>query len=267
MNTEFASAFTAGIPMDRLQQQVPAAFADRAHPDVSSRYVFISTVQLIEALMDAGFQPVNARQTNARDERAQFTRHMIRFRHARESLSLREVVPEVILINAHDATSFYQLRAGLYRPLCTNGLIARIGDFGVIHVPHRGNIIQNVVDGALSIMRGFSTVGEVIERMAVTMLSDDAKLNFSEAAARLRYGCLGHIPYRPSRLLEARRTVDAGNDVWHVYNVVQEAIMRGGVVGMSASGRAGRTRGIRAIREDVRLNTGLWNLAVNLLRE
>jgi hypothetical protein len=266
MDTEFAHAFTAGISMERLQEQVPAAFSDRPHPEVSARYVFISTVQLIQALMDAGFQPVNARQTNARHD-PQFTKHMIRFRHARESLSLREVVPEVILINAHDASSVYQLRAGIYRPVCTNGLIARMGDFGVIHVPHRGNIIQNVVDGAISIMRGFSTVGEVIERMSLRLLCNEEMLDFAAAAARLRYGDAGRVPYKHSRLLEARRSSDEGNDLWHVYNVVQEAIIRGGVPGTTASGRAGRTRCIRAIKEDVRLNTGLWNLAVNLLRE
>jgi len=41
-----------------------------------------------------------------------------------------------VLINAHDGSSSYKLRAGLYRPVCTNGLMIQLGDFGLIHVPH-----------------------------------------------------------------------------------------------------------------------------------
>lgn len=266
MNTEIASAFTPALSADRLLRDVPAAFADRAHEDVSSTYVFISTSQLVSALTDAGFQPVTARQTRARGDRAGFTKHMIRFRHVRDSVTLVDAVPELILINAHDATSAYQLRAGLFRPVCTNGMMARIGDFGLIHVPHRGNVIANVVEAALTITRGFADIGTVIERMARTVLSNEQRVDFAHAAAQLRYNNAGHIPYAPSRLLEARRAIDQGDDVWHVYNVVQENVMRGGVIGTSASGRATRTRGIRAIREDVRINTGLWHLAMNLLR-
>ena len=49
--------------------------------------------------------------------------------------------------------------------------MTRIGDFGPIHVPHRGNVLRNVADGALSMIRGISRVGEVIEKMAALQLS------------------------------------------------------------------------------------------------
>jgi Domain of unknown function (DUF932) len=267
MDTSYSSAFEGSLPVERLQHQVPAAFADAPHPRVSPKYLFISTSAVIDALMSEGFVPVNARQTKAREEdRVGFARHMIRFRHPRKALSLREAVPELVLINAHDGTSYYQLRAGLYRPLCTNGLIARLGDFGVVHVPHRGNIIANVVEGAHQIMRGFENIGEAIERMAVTLLTEAQRMAFAEAAVRIRYREGEHVPYAAGRLLEARRDVDHGDDVWHVYNVVQENMMRGGIVGASAKGRATRTRSIRAIQEDVRINTELWGLATRQLR-
>ena len=265
MNTEFSSAFEGSLPVERLQHQVPAAFAANAHPRVSAKYLFISTAEVIQALMSEGFMPVNARQTRAREDRVGFTRHMIRFRQPRTTLDLREVVPELVLINAHDGTSFYQLRAGLYRPLCTNGLIARLGDFGVVHVPHRGNIIANVVEGAHRIMDGFHNIGEAIERMAVTMLCEEQQLAFAEEAVRIRYREGDHVPYSAGRLLEARRSVDHGGDVWHVYNVIQENMMRGGIAGTRRKGRATRTRSIRAIQEDVRINTELWGLAMRQL--
>jgi hypothetical protein len=41
--------------------------------------------------------------------------------------------------------------------------------------------------------------------------------------------------------------------------------MRGGLAGRSATGRNMRTRTIEAIREDVRINNSLWQLAVSLI--
>jgi hypothetical protein len=69
----------------------------------------------------------------------------------------------------------------------------------------------------------------------------------------------------PDQLLSARRDADFGNSLWLTYNVVQENLVTGGLQGRSASGRTSRTRAIRAIREDIRINVGLWNHAMGLL--
>lgn len=45
-------------------------------------------------------------------------------------------------------------------------------------------------------------------------------------------------------------------------NVVQEHIIKGGVQRRTATNRVVRMRGILAIREDVRLNAGLWDRAM-----
>jgi len=251
-----------------LTQSVPAAFAET--PDVnrtSRHYQFISTARVIDALLEAGFEPTRAQQTRSRSGSSpHHARHMIRFSYVKNTLSLIDAVPELILINSHDATSAYTLRAGLFRPLCTNGLVSQIGDFGLLHVPHRGNVIHNVVDGALQIARGFNDITRVVERMAARTLSDQARRKFAAAALRVRYpDAAQHVPVLADQLLSARRHADFGNSLWLTYNVIQENLVAGGLQGRSASGRSSRTRAIRAIREDIRINVGLWNHAMTLL--
>jgi len=46
---------------------------------------------------------------------------------------------------------------------------------------------------------------------------------------------------------------------------VQENLLGGGLTRRSASGRLVRTRRITSIREDVRINSGLWDLAAEVL--
>jgi len=257
----------SGIPVERLLQKVPSAFAERPYAHVSPNYVFISTAQLITALTNAGFRAVQAREARSRGERAGFGKHMLRFRHENHhSLTIVDAVPELVVVNAHDRTSSYQLRAGIFRPLCENGMLARIADWGLIHVPHRGNVIANVVEAAMSILDGFSCVGPVLEQMARTILTEEQKIHFAHNAALLRYPQGTHIPYPPHHLLNTRRAIDQGDDVWHVYNVVQENIMRGRIQGRTITGRVTQTRPIGAIRADMKINNDLWQLAMGLIR-
>jgi len=44
-------------------------------------------------------------------------------------VQLRDAVPEVYFLNSHDGTSAYQLRMGIFRVVCTNGLIVSRGAF------------------------------------------------------------------------------------------------------------------------------------------
>jgi hypothetical protein len=251
-----------------LTQSVPAAFAET--PDVtrtSRHYQFISTARVIDALLEAGFEPTSAQQTRSRSgSSVHHARHMIRFSYVKNALSLIDAVPELILINSHDATSAYTLRAGLFRPICTNGLVSQIGDFGLLHVPHRGNVIHNVVDAALSIARGFNDITRVVQKMAQRLLSDRERWDFAARALQIRYpNHEAYLPVSSDQLLDARRNADFGNTLWLTYNVVQENLVAGGLQGRSASGRSSRTRAIRAIREDIRINVGLWNHAMTLL--
>ena len=71
-----------------------------------------------------------------------------------------------------------------------------------------------------------------------------------------------HGGMEPSQLLVPRRPQDVGNDLWRTFNVIQENVLQGGLVRRSASNRLTRSRRITAIREDVRLNSALWEMAV-----
>ena len=60
-------------------------------------------------------------QTRVRNEdRRDFTKHMIRLRHAGQ-INARGEANEIILLNSHDGTSSYQMLAGMFRFVCSNG--------------------------------------------------------------------------------------------------------------------------------------------------
>jgi hypothetical protein len=256
------------LSMTQLASHAPAAFAAGPSTRTTTKYHFISTRQLVEALLEAGFVPTHARQTRSRKSSdPNFARHLLRFQHTRESVTLEDAIPTIALTNAHDGTSSYQLHTGLYRPVCSNGLLTAIGDFGLIHVPHRRlTVVRDVVDAALAMIRDFSKIGDVVRKMAATTLTQSEQLEFARAALAIRYPHGAHQPILPEQVIYPRRQADEGADLWRVFNRGQEALVKGGLHGTAATGRRTQTRSISAIREDCRINAGLWQLAVSLIK-
>jgi hypothetical protein len=263
----YSNAQGRALSLDDLRQQTPAVFGTTPAEGTRSTYRFISTRAVLEALLDAGFQVANARQTRSRrGANLSYSRHMIRLRPMREVLSLDECIPEICLINAHDGTSAYQLLAGLYRPLCTNGLLCRMGDFAVVRIPHRANVIADVVAGARELTEQFDRIESLVRAMAARNLSETEALAFAKRAFQIRWADPENQPrLNPSRLLEARQAADVTPTLWHTFNKVQQATMAGGLVYASGNARPVRTRRISSIREDVRVNCALWQAAVSVL--
>ena len=212
-------------------------------------------------LMGAGFVPVAARQARTRRGSPMHARHVVRLRRRFETVQLRDAVPEIVFLNSHDGTSAYQLRMGVFRVVCLNGLIVSQGAFPAYRVSHRGDVVDEVVSGALEVSERFGSLADQVERMERRSMPNDEQIRFAERALAIRYPETAQSGLQPSQLLTCRRVQDTGDDLWSVFNRVQENLLSGGLSRRSASGRLTRTRRITSIRQDVKLNGALWDMA------
>jgi hypothetical protein len=260
-----ANVFSQNLSVETLRERVPAVFADSAHERLSQKYTFIPTERVLSGLLSAGFVPVDARQTHTRNSSLLHARHVIRMRRRFETVQLRDSVPEIVFLNSHDGTSAYQLRLGLFRVVCTNGLIVSRGAFPAYCVAHRGNVVDDVITGALEMSERFETLATHVERMEARVMDRGEQLDFAGQALALRYPDPATQGMMPVQLLTSRRPQDLGDDLWSLLNKVQENLIGGGLHRRSAAGRVMRTRRITSIREDVRLNGRLWDLATEVL--
>ncbi|KER73660.1 hypothetical protein HR51_00800 [Burkholderia cepacia] len=268
---QLASSFHYGSPMlradsplsdDQIRRVAPSIFADGKHESRSERYTYIPTIEVLRGLRNEGFQPFMICQTRVRDEgKREFTKHMLRLRHADQITG--EEADEIVLLNSHDGTSSYQMLAGTFRFVCQNGMVA--GDnIADIRVPHKGNIVQNVINGAFDVLDGFDLIREQKDGMRAVTLDRDEQHAFARSALALRYdpsGAEAPAPITDSQLLAPRRFEDRRDDLWTVFNRVQENITKGGLHGRSRSGRSMSTRPITGIDQNVKLNRALWMLA------
>jgi hypothetical protein len=268
----FTNRHQIPLTIDEIAQRAPSALAVRPYAEMSNKYAYIPTLNIIEGMMKAGFQPFSATQSRSRIEgKAEFTKHLIRFRHqdAAQSLAVGDVVPEVVLINSHDGACCFKLIAGLYRLVCSNGLMVSDAEIASIAVRHTGNILQDVVEGSFRLTEDAGKALGTVRNWTQLQLTDGEQHAFAQAAHSLRFADAEGkttTPITADQLLAPRRYADAGNDLWKTFNRVQENVIAGGLsaVQRDAEGRRVRrvsTRRIAGIDQDAKLNRALWQLA------
>lgn len=255
--------YTRPLTDDEIMRTAPAIYAEAAHDSRSDRYTYIPTRDLVAGMRAEGFMPVKVAQAKARDEdRAGFGKHLIRFR--REDQLAAPEAREVVIINSHDGSSGFQLMAGVYRLVCSNGLIVGQTD-NEIRVRHSGDVLGNVIEGAYSIVQDFDRVAEQIEGMKALTLQPEHRQAFARAALALRYENPDESGIRPEQIINPRRIEDRPADLWTTFNVAQENIIRGGLRGWRTDANMRRTRtssrAVNGIDQNVALNRGLWVLA------
>lgn len=249
---------------DQIHRVAPSIFAEASHESRSQRYAYIPTATVLTELRKEGFQPFMVTQTRTRHEdRRDYTKHMIRLRHTSQ-INARGEANEIILLNSHDGTSSYQMLAGMFRFVCSNGLVC--GDtVADVRVPHKGDVAGQVIEGAYQVLHGFDRALESRESMQAITLDEGEAEVFARAALSLKYDDPDKpAPITESQILMPRRFDDRRPDLWSVFNRTQENLTKGGLSGRSANGRRQQTRPVQGIDSDIRLNRALWLLADGL---
>ncbi|ECW1083143.1 DUF945 domain-containing protein [Salmonella enterica] len=243
---------------EELMHYTPSVFGEDKHTSRSEKYTYIPTITLLENLRREGFEPFFACQSRVRDPgRRDYTKHMLRLRRAGQITG--QQVPEIIILNSHGGESSFQLLPGVFRSVCTNSLVCG-QSFGEIRVPHRGDIAGKVIEGAYDVLGMFDRVEEKREAMQSLLLPPPAQQALAKAALTYRFG-EEHQPVTTTQVLTPRRQEDYGQDLWTVWNTLQENLLKGGLPGRTAKGKRSHTRAVNGIDGDVKLNRALWVMA------
>jgi hypothetical protein len=250
---------------DQLRQQAPSIFAPQAIAEVSDRYTFLPTSQIVTAMREAGWAPVEVQEQRVRlENRKGFQRHMIRFQRKDQIAVAGEYTAELALLNSHDATSAYQLHAALFRFACNNGLMIGDGTLESLRIRHSGFSPEKLIEASFAMAENLPKVTARVDQMKARLLTPAESQEFAKQALQLRYEDLAEAPIEPENLLRHLRYDDAGDDLWRVLNRSQEHLTRGGLKGWrrNPEGKViGRMRAVTGLTQNVKLNLELWSLA------
>lgn len=246
----------------------PSIFSETPSPFVSEKYQFIRTSDVLETLMDLGWNTRQMSEVRARKPHTKgFQKHLIRLTNPGLSIgkNVGEEIPELILTNSHNGKNSFSFKLGIYRLVCSNGLVIPVEEFANITIKHVGQIpsqIKKIMDESI---KTFPLIYKDIDKMKNRELTEREIRGFAKTASELRNPNLSKsLTVGLDQILEELRPQDSGNDLWKVYNRVQENLINGNYEIKTKKGsRKGSS--IKSIDNGIKINEGLWNLAKSYL--
>ena len=234
-----------------------SALAKSAAPNVSARYQFISSNDIVQRFSQEGWRVENATVAAPRKRDPLWAKHMLDFRHP-DFEPVQGAVPRIILVNSHDGSSSARVLGGVFRFVCSNGLVVGT-TAGQEVVRHTGDAAADLIHRMQQLARNTSKLYTQIDAWSKKDLTKGQRHEFARFAAQLRWGDAQR--FTPEDLLMVRREGDDKGDLWTTFNRLQENTTRGGIEGLSRSGRAATSRPLSDISRSVDYNAQLWQLA------
>lgn len=274
MFREMSHSNNEALTNEQIMLGAPSVFATAPHHEVSDRYGFQPTIDVVDALRFEGWYPVDATQKNVRDKsKRELTTHLLRFRRLDNDIQVGDSVVELLLKNAHDRSSAFVLHAGIFRMACANGIVIADSTFNKMSVRHGKNIVGDIIEGSYDIIKDVPMIAEHVEGMQATNLSGEERAIFAKTAYTFAHGertekDLTSEDSIINQMLAPKRAVDLGTDLWTTFNVIQENIIRGGIktfkVGSKGHARSSTKRAVKNIDKNIKLNKALWEMATQM---
>ncbi|CAM6004838.1 unnamed protein product [Sphagnum balticum] len=175
---------------------------------------------------------------------------------------------DVVYDSKHMGRGVDRILLGIYRMVCTNGLFVGM-NFFKHEIRHSGSTYDNLNIGIAAALGMQAKLARTIERMQAIQLTDAQRETFALEAVKLLTP-ENALQVR-HRLLTPKRALDQSNDLWTVYNVIQENAMQGRNVGYTLQGVDSfgvpqvRAMNARAIKpntgKDADFNSKLFDIA------
>ncbi len=247
---------------DELRKLAPSLFQEQPHHEVSDKYHFISTIQIIEDLREKSWFPVSVSQSGVRDlDKDGFQQHYVRFQNFADLINPSPNVVELLLLNSHDRSKSLSIGAGIYRYICSNGLIISDIIFDSYKIKHLGDRENDVSNAVNKIAQVKNKLLEKVSKFESILLNENEKQAFLQSALPLRYSDNLALD-NPNELLSPLRVEDTKDDLYTILNVLQENLLSSKISGYNKdTGRRFTSKEITSISKDVEINKGLWEIA------
>ena len=239
--------------------EVNALTASAPHPRVSSKYRFISSGEFVNDMQSNGWQLVN---TTA-NSRTGLGKHAMRFRSTDERFKLPSGdFLEVVVLNSHDGTTAFRLSLGIYRLVCSNGLVIGKDILPPVSIRHVGYAASKVKTALNTLLTQADAIKQAVAKLQLRELTVAEYIAFVNLALQAR----GLTPHsvNAEQLHVPRREQDKGVNAWVVLNRIQEYAIHGfNYVDLTVH-EVKKARAIRGAAPQIKLNQALFDGMVKI---
>jgi hypothetical protein len=253
------------LTKEQIKAKSPSIFADKGSPNTSQHYSHIPTFKIIEDMELLGWGVSDVKEVKARIN-AGFQKHLIIFRNNEiiiDGVDGDTVFPQILLTNSSDGKNAFTFRAGLFRLVCENGLVISTQDFADLKIRHMGYNFEELQKTITLIVEKLPLTVESMNLFKQTQLEEEQILQFAKEALTVRFGEeeVKRIKVDLNEFTKPIRREDEGNDLWSVFNRIQERVIEGDFKYGYAT-KIRKARRIKNFNQDIILNSRLYELAL-----
>jgi len=267
-NTTLADTY---LTKEQIQKVAPLALASAPTNDrLSGKYLHINTENIIDDMTKLRWLPVEAAQRKSKATGTLFSKHMVSFQNPEIKIKGKngdDAYPRILLTNSHDGFNSFQFRVGIFRLVCSNGLVVADEQFTCFKLRHKGYTFEELQLIINTTIEDLPNRVQVFNRMQVRMLTQEEKRQLAIDAMQLRTNVIDAKwdEETITDVLEPLRDADKGEDLWSVFNVIQEKITQGGYKAALQGAKVRKVRKIKSFERDLNINQQLFRLATTLL--
>lgn len=280
-NNNLATSF---LTTEDLQRMCPAIFkTEPTNPNLSDKYQYANTATVISDLEKLGWYPVEAKQCRHKKNSSGIRSfHMIALQNpnvkickpvTNEDGTVSEIVdsyPRIILTNSHDGFNALKMMVGLYRLVCSNGLVLCSEEFANLSIRHMNYDFETLRELVTGIVERVPYIVNTMNDMKNTILNEDEKKELATAVVKIRKEVEPEEKFEIDEetimdILMPVREDDKADDLWTIFNVCQEKMIKGGFFSLNKKNKMRKQRSITSIKKDVDYNQRLWEVAMNYL--
>ena len=252
------------LTKDQIREMAPSVFTAKADKKTTSKhYVHIPTEKVIDDMTALGWGVVDAKQVKARKGQG-YQKHMVVFGNDDLRIDGQDgdtVMPRILMTNSHDGKNAFTFQAGLYRLVCSNGLVIADAEFASMKIRHMGYDLNELSTVISEIVEKLPLTVECMNKLKAKKLSQEEKEKFALEAIGLRFDTKNKN-FEIQELLEPTRVEDKGDDMWSVYNLIQEKLVHG-MINYGVGVKQRKARKIKNFQQDMKLNQELYTLALS----
>ena len=256
---------TKFLTESEIKERAKSVFTEKGAPNTSEKYSHISTKNIIDDMKQLGWEVVDAKQVRAR-KGIGYQKHLVVFRNPNlfiEGEDGDHVWPQILLTNSHDGKNAFTFTAGLFRMVCENGIVICSKEFENLRIRHYGYDFDELQKVINTIVENLPLTVDSMNKFKTKKLRKNQIEEFAKKAAEIRFGAeqLKNITINYSDLTTSTRVEDQGDDLWSIFNVVQEKLTHGMFEYISGT-KLRKARKIKNFKQDIDLNSKLFNLAM-----
>lgn len=260
------------LSTEEIKKSCPMAFATTPTNKVSNKYVQATTYNVIKDMAKLGWFPVKAKQCrNKKNSSGIRSFHMVAFQNPDIKITktddngnkIVDAYPQIILTNSHDGFNSFKFMLGIFRLVCSNGITIcdnQMVNMSIRHINYDFEELRKIIVKAIEEV---PNIVNTMNKMREITLTEEQKIELATEVVKIRKGIEEDEKVEIDNeiiedILTPVREEDKAMDLWTIFNICQEKMIKGGFNYRGTKDKMRKQRAITSIKKDVDFNQRLW---------